>query len=728
MARFSNFHAKFYDVDLAVIDDVPEVEDVVPISGTTEAYVNGAGETSIVFPSGGLFVGTLTAKPYLVCCVFYEDANRGDVAAIPFCEPFVVRSIVNGPKENEVTISGPSLVSELMNQTINKPIGSSTVTNTTIHTAAEGMAPETDRTVAEAAPAGNDAIKLDSRDGGHVGDEIRIELDDGNWHVSVVTAREPSGMDGVFQFKNKMPSAASIGNSVHFRQRVLRVATTAAAAAFKTGVECRVTMNGGAGTHTTLIAEPPSGTDSQFITMRDGLTAAASPGNAVQATDLSGKSTTDVTQILAVFNTWTASFQSGTGTQAGTRYAGGGDTVYDILRAIADETGEFFRLKPATAAGAVARQIIWRRTADVSGTGGGTLRMVQPAQGSVDADAANDDRAIIVDRPVRTREYDQVTQVIPVAGDARVTLFSCSDSLVTSTESAGFSVVRSGLGLYSPPYVQHDGAEAVLGALQRRVVFSEVTVESDNVTSIQEAADKLLKLTVKYLQDKAEAFTSWETERFVSPVDILPGQSITMVYAAPDYSGSWSSSDLLYTETVYREFTNEGDWAGIPLTRLSVTEEGSGASLGKNPGPRTSRRQVGRHMKMVERIAARSGSPTVVSLSVSSSASDNEPGSTNFTDNSITTPNTPLTTNSTGRLTLAELVVGAEDGSSSVRQEEYPMTVRSGAQFLNEIDARGGVTLTSPDDKSAAVLQRLIVNGHIRLIGRSRAALYGEDD
>lgn len=724
MGRFSNIHAEFYDINLAVITDVPEVVDVVPISGATEAYVNGAGQTSIVFPAGGLFVGTLTAKPWLACCVWYEDANRPDALVLPFCEPFKVKTIINGPNTGEVTISGPSLIEELALQTISKPIGAAVVTNTTISTAAEGAAPETGRVIADDALAGEDKVELDSRAGGHVADEIRIELDNGAWHVSVVTAREPSGELNVFQFADKLPSAASVGNSVHFRQRELRVASTADAAAFKTGVECRVTMN--SGTHTTLIAAPPKGAGNQWIVMRDGLTGAAAPGNAVQATDYSGKSTTDVTQLLAVFNTWTATFQTGTGTQAGTRYAGGGDTVYDILRTIADETGEFFRMTPATAKGGAARSITWRRTPDTAGTGGGTLRMVQPSQANVYADSINDDRAILVDRPVRTREYDQVTQVIPVAGDARVTLYSCSAAALAAAASAGFTVYTTGLGLYAPPYVEHDDAHTALGALQRRVVFSDITVESDNVDSIREAADKMLKRAMAYLTERVEAFTSWETERFVSPVNVLPGQTIRMVYDAPDYTGSWSSSDPLYIQTVRKEFSNSGDWAGAILTSLAVTDSGLSDTVSGRVG---GQRSVAKKIKDIERMAARSGTPRSVSISVSAPGNNNDdPRPAAVTDNSILDPGTILTTNSTGRLTLAQLVVGEEDANTGIKAEVYPMTVRAAAEFRHELIADGGVTLTSPDDKSKAVLQRLSIGGVTRLVGRSHAALYGEDE
>lgn len=721
MGRFSNIHAEFYDINLAVIDDVPEVVDVIPISGQTEAYTNGAGQTSIVFPAGGLFVGTLTAKPWLACCVWYEDANRPDALVLPFCEPFKVERIVNGPNTGEVTISGPSLIEELTRQTISKPIGASTVTNAEIHHSAIGPAPRTHPVLTEDMPAGVDFVVVDDRSAGVGDDEIRVEMDNGDWHVSVVTAREPSGMANVFQFADKLPWIASTGNSVHFRTRVIRLESADDLAAFKEGVECRVTMDGGAGIHTTLIAAPPR-TDGNKITMRDGLTAKASTGNAVQATDLSGKSTTDITQILAVFNTWTATFQTGTGTQAGTRYAGGGDTVYDILRSIADETGEFFRMTPATAKGGAARSITWRRTADTAGTGGGTLRMVQPAQADVVADALNDDRAILVDKPIRTREYDQVTQVIPVAGDARVTLFSCSAAAVANAVSNGFSVVTTGLGLYAPPYVQHDDAETALGALQRRVVFSEITVESDNVDSIREAADKMLKLAMKYLEDRASAFTSWETERFVSPVNILPGQTIRMVYDAPDYTGSWSSSDPLYIQTVRREFSNAGKWAGVPLTSLTVTDTRSDMAAGKVGGYRS----VAKKFKDIERVASRSGTPVRVSITTAGVADGGHPHA--ITDNSINEPGVMLTTNSTGRLTLAELVVGEEDSNTSVKAETYPMTVRAAAEFRHELIADGGVTLTSPDDKSKAVLQRLSIGGVTRLVGRSHDALYGDND
>lgn len=724
MARFSNYRANFFDDDLDPIDAAPELVDVVPISVDAEGLVNGAGEASAVFAANGILVGALTGYSVVYCVIFYDDANRGSVD-LPLCEPFRVTAIVMGPNSGEVTMSGPSLLTDLQRYTIYRPIGASAVTNTTVLSGSPADAPTTTRTVAVGAPAGNDAIKLDSKTGGDVGDEIRIELDNGNWHVTVVTAKEPGGMANTFQFQNKMPSAASIGNAVHFRTRQIRVATAAAAAAFKTGVECRVTMDGGAGTFTTLIAEAPGGTNGDTITLRDGLTAGAAAGNAVQATDLSGKSTTDVTQILAVHGEWTAEFQTGTGTAAGTRYQGGGDTVYDILRSIAAETGEFFRLLPASndspKTGAPERVIQWRRTHDTAGTGGGTLRLVQSAQAGVDADALNDDRAILIDKPVPTRDYDPVTQIIPVAGDARVTLFSCSDAAVTAATSAGYTVFTTGLGLYAPPYVQYDAAHTAIGIWQRRVVFSEVTVESDNVTSIQEAADKLLKLAIAFLQDHSTTYYTWDTGRFVSPVTVLPGQTIRMAYDAPDGTGSWVSTDPLYVESVKVELRPDGEYAGVPLFSVKATNRASYHSAG-GKGTRSQGRAIGQLLKTADRMAAKGGTPSSVFLSISAPGGDDDNPKFATTDNSVTNPATILTTNSTGRLTLAEVVVGEED--AALPREVYPMEVRSTARFHKELIANGGVTLTEKDAGSSAVLERVEIAGKIRLVGRDRDSVY----
>lgn len=722
MPRFSDYRANFYDDDLDQIVGGGACVDVVPISYDGTGVVNGAGEASAVFPASGLFVGALTGENVVYCNILYNDANRGSTD-IALGESFRVTAIVMGPESGQVTLSGPSITTDLQRYTIYRPIGATAVTNTTVLTGSPADAPTTTRTVAVAAPAGNDAIKLDEKTGGDVADEIRIELDDGNWHVTQVTAKEPGGMANTFQFKTKMPSAASIGNAVHFRTRQIRVATASAAAAFKQGVECRVTMDGGAGTFTTLIAEGPGGAAGDTITLRDGLTAGAAAGNAVQATDYSSKATNDVSQILAVHDVWSAEFESGTGTAAGTRYQGGGETVYDILRSIAAETGEFFRLIDVTTSapktGAPERIIVWRRTHDTAGTGGGTLRLVQPAQADIDVDALNDDRAILLEKPVPTRDYDPVTQVIPVAGDARVTLFSCSDAAIAAATSAGYSVVRSGLGLYAPPYVQYDAAHTAIGIWQRRVVFSEVTVESDNVDSIREAADKLLKLSISFLQDHATTYYTWETGRIVSPVPVLPGQTIRMKYDAPDGTGSWSENDPLYVETVRVELRPDGDWPGVPLYSLTATNRASYTAGGS--GKRAQGRSVGAILKTADRIAAKGGSPSQVSISVSAGSDDTLP---NFatTDNSVTNPATILTTNSTGRLTLAEVVVGEED--ASLPREQYPMEVRSTARFHDELIANGGVTLTEKDTGSSAVLERVVIAGHVRLVGRDRDSVY----
>ena len=158
------------------------------------------------------------------------------------------------------------------------------------------------------------------------------------------------------------------------------------------------------------------------------------------------------------------------------------------------------------------------------------MRLVMPAQADMATDTANKNRAILLERPGHAGEYDPITQIIPVAGDPRITLFSCSSTAVSAASSAGYTVVTTGLGLYASPYIIDSTLNTAIGIHQRRVVFSEVTVESDNTGSIQEAADRLLYLALAYM--KRHVTTAKEiTAVCVSPSFISPRACSTAMRA-----------------------------------------------------------------------------------------------------------------------------------------------------------------------------------------------------
>ncbi|MBK9276497.1 MAG: hypothetical protein IPM49_18435 [Flavobacteriales bacterium] len=561
------------------------------------------GQASLVFVNNNN-LNTLAAQGNL-CWAVKTDAVRSDLGdgEVTFAEPFVIRERITIPGTDMIEIRGPLLHSDLSRWTIYRPLGAETVYNTTLAEAA--AAPDTGRTLSATATAGADSFRVSAASDADVGRELRVKMDNLLWFISMIRAVREEGGNKYLDTVDRLPSTATSGNNIEIRIRKIKVNAPAGLAA---GQEITVTLN--SGSHQTLIDEGPTGDAGNIITLRDSIPSLANSGKAVQVKDYSQPATNDITQIITGFAPgWTVEFETGSGTATGTRYPGGGDNVYDVLRSIADETGEQFRLKSAEASPkGPKRKIVWRRTPDAAGVSG-TVRLVMPAQADMATDTANKNRAIMIERPRHAGHYDPVTQVIPVAGDARVTLFSCSAAALSAASAAGFSVTTTGLGLYAAPYVTNTALNGSIGLYQRRVTFSEVTIEGDNVASIQSAADRLLNLAINYLNEHTDAAREI-TARCISPIGIRPGQKVELYFQSPtgEYTIDYTSPASLYVQSVRRESSPDGDYPGAPITTLTLTP-----STYSVPTPSA---EIGKRLATVERIASKAASPQLINMAV----------------------------------------------------------------------------------------------------------------
>jgi hypothetical protein len=464
------------------------------------------------------------------------------------------------------------------------------------------------RTLAAAAVNGAGFVRLNHVATGDVGKEIRITLDAGaGTHITTVSSLKTEGEEGseitYHNLRDKMWGTAANGNAVELRAMRIKPTNTAP---FQEGVGVEVTLN--SGTHETL-AVGSVDTDG-YVELRDALPSAANAGNAVVIKDYSKKTTNDITEVMAFAQGWSTVFESGTGTANGTRYPGGGETVYDILRTIADETGEFFRIRSAEVAPmGPKRTVLWRRTHDAAGVAG-TARLVMPAQADMATDSANINRAILLGRPSHEGDYDPVTQIIPIAGDARITLHSCSAAAVAAAVAEGFNVYTNGLSLYAAPYVQNTALNTSIGIWQRKVTFSEVTVEGDNLTSIQVAADKLLSLAIRYLKEHVATAKTIEAE-CVSAVGIRAGQKVELYFQSPtgEYTIDYTGANALYVQTARRSVSPDGDYPGAPITRLTLTP------TIERPATRDADR-IAKKLKAVDRLVEKVGAPQLTNRAV----------------------------------------------------------------------------------------------------------------
>ncbi len=631
MGRFGPSVAKFYSLsDLSTPLAVSGVSTKQPLSVVAEEFRDGEGGSTLVF-TNDTALNTLAAKGN-VCWVTKTDAVRDDLLpdGVTVCEPFIIQSRVAGPTPNQITISGPDLLSELKRWLVYRPLGAETLTSTTLSADAPGPAT---RTLAQAAGPGAEIILTTPMSGsGDLDKEIRIELDDGRTHVTTVKSRITDESNNKWiVMEHRLPAAASSGNDVELRTRKVKLTD---AASFRQGVEALIQHN--SGVLTTVVASVEANT----VMLREALPDAAVAGHIAQSKDYSAKNVNDVTALISGHAPgWTVALETGNGTERGTRYAGGGESVYNILRSIAAETGEMFRLRSAEFSPmGPKRELVWRRTHDTAGVGG-TLRLVFPTSDAAMAtDTANKNRAILIERPRHSGEYDPVTRVSPVAGSPEVTLFSCTPTAVAAAAAEGFEIVTTGLGLYAPPLVKNTALDNSIGIHHRPVNFSEVTVEGDNVLSIAEAADKLLWLSIGYLKSHNSAATATIEAVCVSPVGVRPGQCVELYFASPtgEYVLDYTSS-MLYVTEVRREVSNTGEYPGAPITILTLSPTPSlptvhtlprrpvlsPAFAGNDsvlPGGRTLGNEVGRRLQAVDRLASRVGQPSIVSMAVSASA------------------------------------------------------------------------------------------------------------
>jgi len=417
-----------------------------------------------------------------------------------------------------VDIRGPGPESLLTKAPIFHPIGALEVTDSTLAAAVEGPRSET---LAANAPQGVENVILSDTDSGDVGQEIRITMTGGaGVHVTQVTARVLVDTTFHLILADRMPAAALSGAAVSIRKRKVKP-QTADIEKFTPGVEAWVTLNGGT-VFKTLVADAVDETGA--ITLRDGLTAAASSGNSCDARAYSGTATDDVTQIIGYMpGTWSVDFQTGNGTAAGSTHVPEGESVFDLLSSLAERSGEFFRLKIVNHIPYYALQ--WRRTPDASG-----VMLVMYSSGEEwqqETDETNASRGALISVRHKTAQ-PLINRIYPAAGDQAITLAACTSGALAAASAAGCSVHLS-TDFYEPDYVQYDASIPIPGGYGARAVrqtFGDISIaDSESLEELQNASDALLAAAVQALT-QARLREYYTVEASIPAVALAPGQTV----------------------------------------------------------------------------------------------------------------------------------------------------------------------------------------------------------
>ena len=609
MGRFGRLTCAFYNPGnpSTSLTDTNGNRHIYPLSADSTAggTLNANGSATVRAPYSEHWSDLITRGN--ICVMYYTDTMLiADFPFdFPFGGPFIIETVQ--PETDFIEFSGPCLLEELKQQEpVFHPVGAEVVTNTTIDTAVTGP---TTTTVGVGAPINNDSITLATTSGWNEGDEVRVELNNGGTHVTVVTSVNPPGATpDTIQIRDRMPDGADIGNDVERRPRKIIVASDAAE--FQQGVEVHIELDD-ASTFVTLIDDDPDG---DTITIRDGLPDSADAGNSIAARDFSDPATDDVEQIMAYAGPWNASYDNPayTGTEMGTYHSPDGDTVYDLLRDTANQTGETFRLDVSIVPGVFIRGIEWERAP--YSTYGTNRTLVMPASFSAAETSAANANHLILTAPnglIRRWTHTRLSRIYPVSGDERVTLSAISSDDALEIALAGYTLVNDPdvIGLYGRPYIKYapfetDPGIGIRGAV---VTFSHIKSETNRIPQIQAATKALVNEALRYLQSHSTSRTYYDALQVIG-APVYPNTPVDITYTDPL---GWSVAAVAYVVAVNWTYDAQ-DGPAIPFMNLTLSsapgEEDSAADA------------VGRSIRSSERYLARNsgggtggGTTTIVS-------------------------------------------------------------------------------------------------------------------
>jgi hypothetical protein len=456
-----------------------------------------------------------------------------------------------------IDVSGRGIEALLTRETVWSPIGEENIIAAEL---TEDVAAPITTAVAVGAPPGNDAVTLDSIAGMAVDDEIRIRmgsLNDGDYHVARIIAVEPDGTPAnTIQFIPDLPLVGAIDNTVIVRKTTLSLDTVAEMAVNQ---RVEIILND-TSTFETVIVE--ISTAEKKIVVEDGLTGAADTGNVVSAYDYGSRTTTDVTQIMQHADDWSVTFQTGNGTAEGTAHTPRGESVFDLLTATAERTGEFFRTV-ALSSSVPTYELEWRRTPDSQSV---SLIMYDTDEHARQVtDEVNPLKGAAFSLRGK-RSAPLITRIYPSGGDQVVSLRYCTQDALDYAISKGCTVELSA-DFYIPDSVRLNAGVTAYGVREIRETFGDISVsEAGNLAELQAASDNLLYSAVHRLLEASDR--QYYTVEAYTAVPIRVGSTIRIENNTRVAPSTVSTTDYVVLEATDR-MTN-----GRPRCRLVLSDIG----------------------------------------------------------------------------------------------------------------------------------------------------------
>jgi hypothetical protein len=307
------------------------------------------------------------------------------------------------------------------------------------------------------------------------------------------------------------------------------------------------------------------------ITIQAGVPDSVTSGNDVTIYDYSQPALTDIDDIIALDSDWDVQYDGAfTGTEDGTRHAPDGLNLYELLQAAARQSGEFFRLDESVAPATAVRRIEWKRTFDYAGAGG-DFRLVVPTSASAAVtDAADPDRGIIYGTVTRRNRWNPASRVYPFSGDERVTLLQTTTVGQSYITLHGYTLITSGLGKYEPPYIRDNTLETDPAIGIRARVENFTHVRAESdQVEVIATAADALAYEAVNFLNRHQSIHEFYTVTDVVCRPLYPGQRVELVYSEPN--GLWSISKTTTNALYVLDVSRNFGSDGICFTTLHLS-------------------------------------------------------------------------------------------------------------------------------------------------------------
>lgn len=373
-----------------------------------------------------------------VCVVYaYETPAAGMIPV----STFIIQNISDDISGTDMTvrIDGPSLLGETNNRKLWDPIGALVTKMALLTTPVQ--APR-NRTIDQAAPIGQNWVRVNNPLDINKGDEIRFHTDNGALNILRVTGVDTDSRK--INISTALLDPIAVNRPVDFRTRGLKLdhpeyfADGDRVGVWVTSLPDATLPVFWATIEQIETPQPDDEDQTKTIWLKTGIPAASHTNQQVFKHDYSTPTSADVEKTVAPLLTangglWGIYMQPGRTAQ--TSQAPNGATVYETLTQIAKTNGETFRLQHLSVDGLPTRVLHWIHTPTFNG-----IELITPTPANVRAVENDANKAVITS--ISAEDDNTVYTVAYVTGgkqgEERLTLRECDAATIDWATSLNF--------------------------------------------------------------------------------------------------------------------------------------------------------------------------------------------------------------------------------------------------------------------------------------------------